>query len=100
MKAYKLGLLASLALAGSSLAGGIQGRILDDNGNPRSGVTVSVKGYRQTTTTDSNGYYTLQLPAQADGTRVNFYVKGTFAVNVLVPVGSANSTVDVTLVRR
>jgi hypothetical protein len=100
MKAYKLGLLSSFALAGISLAGGIQGRVVDDNGNPRSGVTISVKGYRQTTTTDSNGYYTLEMPAEANGVRVAVYVKGTFAVNCLVPNGAANSTVDVTLVRR
>ena len=99
MKAYQLGLMLSFALAGASMAGGIQGRVLDDNGNARSGVTISVKGYRQTTTTDAIGYYTLQMPAQADGTRVNVYVKGSFAVNCLVPVGNANSTVDVTLVR-
>jgi subtilase family serine protease len=39
------------------------------------------------------------MPSYADGTRVNVYVNGIFAVNCLVPPGNANSTVDVTLIR-
>jgi hypothetical protein len=100
MKALQLAIAASLALAGISYAGGIQGRVTDENGVPRRGVTISVKGYRQTTSTDSNGYYTLQMPAAVDGMRVNLYVNGNFAVNTLVPPGAANSTVVVTLIRR
>ncbi len=100
MKALKLALAASLAFAGISYAGGIQGRVTDENGVPRRGVTVSVKGYRQTTSTDYNGYYTLQMPAEIDGMRVNMYVNGQFAVNTLIPPGPANSTVVVTLIRR
>ena len=90
----------TLALAGATFAGGIQGRVVNENGVPRRGVTISVKGYRQTTTTDANGYYTLQMPAEVGGMRVNVYVNGAFAVNCLVPPGNVNSTVVVTLIRR
>jgi hypothetical protein len=89
----------SMALAGVTMAGGIQGRVVNANGVPLRGVTISVKGYRQTTTTDANGYYVLQMPADADRMRVNVYVNGIFAVNCLVPPGHANSTVEVTLIR-
>ena len=89
----------TLALAGVTFAGGIQGRVVDGNGAPRRGVTISAKGYRQTTTTDSNGYYSLKMPSYVDGLRVNVYVSGIFAVNCLVPPGENNSTVDVTLIR-
>lgn len=99
MKALKLAVAMTLALAGVSLAGGIQGRVTNENGVPLRGVTISVKGYRQTTTTDANGYYTLQMPAEIGGLRVNMYVNGIFAVNTLVPPGAVNSTVVVTLVR-
>jgi len=99
MKALKLAVAMTLAFAGVSMAGGIQGRVTNENGVPLRGVTISVKGYRQTTNTDANGYYTLLMPAQVDGLRVNVYVNGTFAVNTLVPVGAVNSTVVVTLIR-
>jgi hypothetical protein len=91
---------AIIALTGASYAGGIQGRVVDSNGNARSNVKISVSGHRQTTTTDTNGYYTLKLPTHADGTRVNVYVNSKLAVNCLVPVGDANSTVMVTLIRK
>ena len=100
MKAISLAIATSLGLAGISLAGGIEGRVTDASGNPRKGVTISVKGYHQKTTTDANGYYTLLMPPQVDGLRVNVYVNGNFAVNTLVPVGPANSKVIVTLIRR
>lgn len=100
MKALKLAIAASLAFAGISYAGGIQGRVTNENGVPRSGVKISVKGYRQTTTTDYNGYYMLQMPPVLDGMRVNMYVNGQFAVNTLIPPGPENSTVVVTLIRR
>jgi hypothetical protein len=91
---------AIFALAGAAHAGGIQGRVVDSNGYARSNVKISVSGHRQTTTTDSRGYYTLKLPSYADNTRVNVYVNGKLAVNCLVPAGEANSTVDVTLIRK
>ena len=90
MKALKLTIGVSLALAAISLAGGIEGRVLDENGNPRRGVTISVKGYRQTTTTDTNGFYTLNMPSMAEGTRVNVSVNGIFAVNWQPPEGRDN----------
>jgi len=100
MKTFLTAAAASLAMIGASFAGGIEGRVVDDQGKPRVGVTISVKGHRQTTKTDSLGYYTLLLPPTADNTRVNVHVNGIFAVNCLVPEGNANSTVNVTLVRR
>lgn len=100
MKILSIAITSAMALSSAAFAGGIEGRVTDENGNPRRGVTISVKGYRQTTTTDSNGYYTLKMPTPADGTRVNVYVNGNFAVNSLIPVGDANSKIMVTLVRR
>lgn len=100
MKAFPLAMAASMALAGAALAGGIQGRVANEDGSPRAGATVSVKGYHQSTTTDANGYYTLRMPPQVGGARVNVYINGAFAVNCLVPPGDANSTVEITMVRR
>lgn len=100
MKTIICGVTAVVALVSSSLAGGIQGRVVDSNGYPRSNVRISVKEFRQSTTTDCNGSYVLKLPDSADGSRVNVLVNGKFAVNCLVPVGQANSTVKVTLIRR
>lgn len=99
MKALKLAVAMTLALAGVGMAGGIQGRVTNENGAPLSGVAISVKGYHQTTHTDANGNYTLLMPPQADGMRVNVHVNGIFAVNTLVPAGAVYSTVVVTLVR-
>ena len=99
MKALKLAVAMTLAFAGVSMAGGIQGRVTNENGVPLRGVTISVKGYRQTTNTDANGYYTLLMPPQVGGLRVNVQVNGIFAVNTLVPPGAVNSTVVVTLIR-
>lgn len=90
----------TLAFAGVTLAGGIQGRVVNENGVPLRGVTISVKGYRQTTSTDANGYYTLLMPPEIGGLRVDVRVNGLFAVNCLVPPGDVNSTVIVTLIRR
>ena len=100
MKLFSTALIVSFALVGSSFAGGIQGRVVDVNGNGRGNVTVSVSGHRQKTTTDSNGNYLIKLPASADGTRVNVYVAGKLAVNSLVPVGDQNSTVNVEIIRK
>lgn len=100
MKKHITAIVATLALAGTAFAGGIEGRVTDSNGNARSNVKISVSGHRQTTTTDSRGYYTLKLPTVADGSRVNVYVNGKLAVNCLVPVGDANSTVNVTIIRK
>ena len=93
-------MLFSFLIAGLAAAGGIKGRVTDSNGKPRSGVTISIKGHRQTTTTDSNGYYTLNMPIEFDRKRVDVYVNGVYAVNCLVPGKDANSTVTVVLVPR
>ena len=90
----------TMALAGTALAGGIQGRVTNADGSPRAGVTISVSGYHQTTTTDANGQYLLWMPPQMDGARVDVYVNRAYAVNCLVPPGGANSTVMVTMIRR
>lgn len=93
-------LVANSSSQSSSSGGGIQGRVLDGSGGPRRGVKISAKGYRWTTTTDADGYYTLILPANYGGSRMDIYVNGIFAVNCLVPQGAANSKVDVTMIRR
>ena len=81
------------------MAGGIQGRVTNENGVPLRGVTISVRGYHQTTRTDANGNYMLMMPPQANGLRVDVRVDGIFAVNTLVPMDAANATVVVTLIR-
>jgi TonB-linked SusC/RagA family outer membrane protein len=45
---------------GDFVAGPVQGKITDDEGNPVAGVTVEVKGGTQATTTDVQGNFTLQ----------------------------------------
>ncbi len=95
-------LVAMLALAAAplALANGIEGRVIDKDGNGRGGVKITVKGYRGYVLTDSSGYYVISLPPYANGTRVNVYVNGIYAVNCLVPPEDGyNSTVNVTLVR-
>lgn len=87
-------------LAGSCFAGGIEGRVVDGNGNPRKDIKVSVKGYRQSTTTNSDGYFVLEMPKESEKTRVNVYVDGNFAANCHVPEGKARSTVNVVLKRK
>ena len=44
-------------------AGSVRGRVTDDNGNPVAGVSVIAKGTRTGTTSDNNGFYTLNVPA-------------------------------------
>jgi len=99
MKALKLAVAMTLAFAGVSLAGGIQGRVTNKDGAPLAGVTISVKGYGLTVTTNSNGDYLLQMPPGFDGLRVDVRVNGIYADNILVPQGGGNSTLLVTLIR-
>ena len=40
----------------------IRGRVTDENGNPLAGASVKLKGAPGGTTTDANGYFTLQAP--------------------------------------
>jgi hypothetical protein len=100
MKVFPLAVAATLALAASAFAGGIQGRVTNENGTPRRGVTISVKSYHQSTTTDANGNYVLLLPPQASGMLVNVHVNGTLALsNCIVSKGKRLTTVMVTMVR-
>jgi len=99
MKALKLAVAMTLAFAGVSLAGGIQGRVTNSAGVPLAGVTISVKGWGQSVTTNGNGEYRLQLPPGFDGLRVDARVNGIYAKNILVPKGSGCSTLLVTLIR-
>ena len=43
----------------------VTGRVLDKNGQPVSGVSVSVKGSKNGTVTDEEGYYKLSVPDKA-----------------------------------
>jgi hypothetical protein len=92
--------LLMLAAAPLALANGIGGKITDKDGNGRGGVKVTVKGYSGYVLSDSSGFYVISLPPTANGTRVNVYVNGTFAVNCLVPPeDGCNSTVNVIITR-
>ena len=99
MKALKLAVAMTLAFAGVSWAGGIQGRVTNRDGAPLSGVTISIKGYGQSVTTNGNGEYVLVLPPGFDGARVIVRVNGITADNILVPPGAGYSTLLVTLIR-
>jgi len=90
--------LLMLAAAPLALANGIQGQVTNKAGNGVGGVKVTAKGYSSYVLTDSSGNYTLNLPPEANGSRVDVYVNGRFAVNCLVPPQDGyNSTVNVTL---
>lgn len=43
----------------------VAGKVTDENGNPLSGVTVTVKGSRIATQTNADGNYTINAPANA-----------------------------------
>ncbi len=48
----------------SSYGGGtLNGRVTDERGNPVVGASIIVKGTRTGTTTDNNGFYTINAPA-------------------------------------
>ncbi len=50
-------------IQGTYTPGTVKGRITDDKGNPVPGASVMVKGTRTGTTTDQNGFYTINVPA-------------------------------------
>lgn len=100
MKLLPIIFASVFSLTSIAAAGGIKGRVVDENGYPLRNVVISVKGFRQTTTTDLDGRYTLKMPDDASSTRVNVYVNSRFAVLCLVPEGNADSVVNVTLIRR
>ena len=72
----------------------LTGVISDDNGIPLSGATVSVKNVRNViTTTNSNGVFTLNVPASARTLVVSYVGMST----VEVPIGSSNAyTINLT----
>lgn len=74
-----------LGLVSPLFASGIEGNASDSNGKARAKVKISVSGYSTYVLTDAYGNYRLELPASANGKRVNVYVNGKFAVNCLVP---------------
>lgn len=43
----------------------VRGKVMDENGSPVQGVTVTVKGSQVTTQTDAEGNYTINAPANA-----------------------------------
>jgi hypothetical protein len=43
--------------------GSVKGRITDEKGNPVAGASVIAKGTRTGTTTDNNGFYTINVPS-------------------------------------
>jgi hypothetical protein len=92
--------LMLLVLTSSAIAGGIKGRVTDEYGNVRKGVVIKAGGYSQTTKTNGSGDYWLELPASAERTRVNVYVKGKLAANCLVPAGDQYATVNVVIEKR
>lgn len=85
-----------LGLVSPLFASGIKGTVKDSNGKAKANVTVKCKGYSNTVKTASDGTYQLDLPASANGKRLNVYVNGKFAVNCLIPPeDDCYSTVDV-----
>jgi hypothetical protein len=88
-----------LAAAPFALANGIEGKVVDSKGRPKAGVKVTAAGCYAVTNAD--GDYRLELPKAANGSRVNVYVVGCFAVKCLVPPGDKGcySTVNVTLIQ-
>ena len=74
-----------LGLVSPLFASGIKGSVSDSNGKPKANVSIKCAGYSNTVKTSSNGTYQLDLPASANGKRLNVYVNGKFAVNCLVP---------------
>ncbi len=63
----------------------ISGKVLDENGNPLSGVRVSGKETQFSTTTNSSGNYALQVPVN---TKELSFVQAGY-VNVVMPIHSS-----------
>ncbi len=63
MKKFLLILFAALTTAAASAQGLVQGRVVDSNRDPISGVSVMLAGTRTGTTTDASGRYSLRIPA-------------------------------------
>jgi hypothetical protein len=50
-------------IQGTYSAGTVKGRITDEKGNAVPGATVMIKGTRSGTTTDNNGFYSINVPS-------------------------------------
>ena len=89
MAVLALALGAGLAIAvpvpqvqsGAVQASTVTGRVLDENGEPVIGATVSVKGTNVTTVTDFDGRFSIKAPREATLT-VSFVGYGTREVRV------------------
>lgn len=69
MKNVRLTLLAAALLASAGMmADVVKGRVTDVMGEPLIGVSVAVEGSSQGTITDVDGFYTLDVPADASVT--------------------------------
>ena len=79
MKSYYFGALAALLILSGCSKARIEGRVVDMFNKPLAGATASVKGTQYTTTTDSDGEYSLE------------YVPGDFEV-VVSKAGYTDST--------
>jgi len=61
MGKYLLGLLFSIVIVQTSTAGGIKGKVLDENGEPLGFVTIFVEELQTGTTTNTDGLYEFKL---------------------------------------
>lgn len=50
-------------IQGTYTPGSVKGRITDEKGNPVPGASVIIKGTRNGTVTDNNGFYTINVPS-------------------------------------
>ncbi len=73
----------------------IRGTITDSNGAPMAAASIYIAELRQGTTTNSNGYYEITLPA---GTyTINYQFLGYLPVTRVFTIGSADIQADITL---
>jgi len=72
----------------------IRGRVTDENGNPLSGASITIKGTLKGVSTDTNGNFVIEVP----NTSAVLVVSFTGYVNQEVPTGN-RSRIDVKLVR-
>src|SRR5258708_9420993 len=59
----------------------ISGTVRDEKGNPLAGASISVKGTKKGTTTDSSGSYSISLPEKSSVLLIAFVGHETLVVN-------------------
>jgi len=98
MKKFLISTIVGLALTAIAAAGGITGKVQDSRGNGKSGVTVTVKIGKQSTSvkTAKDGTYTVVVPSSSYGSRGKVYAGGRYVANCLIPVDGSYSRVNVT----